>query len=101
MLDVIIAGAGPAGSIAATVLARAGARVLLVDREEFPRDKLCGDTLNPGAVRILAELGLVGGPLATARPLAGMLVTGPRACVRATYGEGIVGLGITRGALDA
>jgi flavin-dependent dehydrogenase len=57
MLDVLIAGAGPAGSIAGWVLARAGARVLIVDREAFPRPKLCGDTLNPGAIALLASLG--------------------------------------------
>ena len=57
MVDVLIAGAGPAGSIAAIRLARAGARVLLVDRARFPRDKLCGDTLNPGALRLLDRAG--------------------------------------------
>ena len=46
MFDVIVCGAGPAGAVAATVLARGGARVLLVDRARFPRDKLCGDTIN-------------------------------------------------------
>ena len=66
MLDVLIAGAGPAGSVAATLLARAGARVLIVDRETFPRDKLCGDTLNPGVVKLLQSIDLWGGPLATA-----------------------------------
>jgi len=66
MLDVIIAGAGPAGSVAATLLARAGARVLIVDRETFPRDKLCGDTLNPGVVKLLQSIDLWGGPLASA-----------------------------------
>ena len=58
MYDVIICGAGPAGSVAATVLARGGARVLLLDRARFPRDKLCGDTMNPGTVAILRRLGL-------------------------------------------
>ena len=68
MLDVLIVGAGPAGSIAALVLARAGARVLVIDREKFPRHKLCGDTLNPGTVALLASLGLDDGPLKTAVP---------------------------------
>jgi flavin-dependent dehydrogenase len=58
MLDVAVCGAGPAGSIAALVLARAGARVMVFDRAAFPRDKLCGDTLNPGALAILDRLGL-------------------------------------------
>jgi flavin-dependent dehydrogenase len=100
MLDVLIAGAGPAGSIAALVLARAGARVLIVDREVFPRDKLCGDTLNPGAVAFIASLGLSGGPLATARTIHGMRVTGPTASVCGRYGDGIVGLAIARRDLD-
>jgi len=101
MLDVLIAGAGPAGSIAALVLARAGARVLIVDRETFPRAKLCGDTLNPGAVTLLESLGLRAGPLASARPLAGMLISGPHVRVVARYAPGRVGLAITRRDLDA
>jgi flavin-dependent dehydrogenase len=101
MLDVIIAGAGPAGSVAALVLARAGARVVIVDREVFPRDKLCGDTLNPGALGLLASLGLTGGPLAAARPLAGMLISGPHVSVRARYGGDVAGRALTRRDLDA
>jgi flavin-dependent dehydrogenase len=100
MLDVIIAGAGPAGSLAALVLARAGARVVLIDREPFPREKLCGDTLNPGAVRLLASVGLTGGPLATALRLRGMRLTGPGAEVTADYGGNRVGLAIRRRDLD-
>ena len=87
MLDVLIAGAGPAGAMAALVLARAGARVVLIDREQFPRDKLCGDTLNPGAVRLLESFGLTGGVLDKAVRLSGMRLTGPRASVRAVYGR--------------
>jgi flavin-dependent dehydrogenase len=101
MLDVIVAGAGPAGSIAGLLLARAGVRVLLVDRAVFPREKLCGDTLNPGALAFLSNLGLHGGPLERARPLTGMLLTGAHAKVRAEYGPGIVARAITRYELDA
>lgn len=101
MIDALIAGAGPAGSIAGLVLARAGARVVIVDRETFPRPKLCGDTLNPGAVALLESLGLIGGPLASARRLAGMLVSGPRRQVTARYTHGRFGLAITRRDLDA
>jgi flavin-dependent dehydrogenase len=100
MLDVIVAGAGPAGSLAALTLARLGARVLLVDRDAFPRDKLCGDTLNPGAVQWLADRGLRGGPLETARRLAGMRVSGPGAEVEARYGSGVAALALPRADLD-
>ena len=101
MIDAIVAGAGPAGSIAALLLARAGARVVLIDRETFPRDKLCGDTLNPGAVAHLRALGLEGGPLEGAFPLGGMRVTGPGAGVSAAYGAGVAGLALRRRDLDA
>ncbi len=100
MLDVLIAGAGPAGSIAALVLARAGMRVLLVDRAVFPRDKLCGDTVNPGALALLAGLGLAGGPLAQAQPLSGMRITGPWSNIQARYGDGVVGRVLPRRDFD-
>src|SRR5262245_1104119 len=51
--DAIVVGAGPAGSTAALRLARAGAHVLLIDRERFPRDKPCGGGLTYRAVRQL------------------------------------------------
>jgi len=51
--DAIVVGAGPAGSTAAFRLCRAGARVLLLDRERFPRDKPCGGGLTYRAVRQL------------------------------------------------
>lgn len=55
--DVVIVGAGPAGSAAATVLARAGRGVVVVDRARFPRDKCCGDGLTTLALRELEHLG--------------------------------------------
>lgn len=55
--DVIISGAGPAGATAASLLARRGLRVLLIDRQAFPRDKICGDGLTPGTVQLLLDLG--------------------------------------------
>jgi flavin-dependent dehydrogenase len=51
--DAIVVGAGPAGSTAAFRLSSAGARVLLLDRERFPRDKPCGGGLTYRAVREL------------------------------------------------
>lgn len=56
--DVLIVGAGPAGSAAATWAARSGFDVLLVDASEFPRDKTCGDGLTPRAVAELQALGM-------------------------------------------
>jgi geranylgeranyl reductase family protein len=56
--DVAIAGGGPAGAAAAITLARAGRRVVLVDKARFPRDKYCGDGLTAGALRQLEGLGL-------------------------------------------
>jgi geranylgeranyl reductase family protein len=47
LFDVAVIGAGPSGSSAAITLAQMGFQVLLIDRAKFPRDKLCGDFLNP------------------------------------------------------
>jgi flavin-dependent dehydrogenase len=78
-IDVLVAGAGPAGSATATLLARAGFSVVLVDRAAFPRDKACSEYMSPEAVRILARLGVVESlEKAGAFPLAGMKVIGPR-----------------------
>jgi geranylgeranyl reductase family protein len=56
--DVIVVGAGPAGASAAYFLAEAGIDVLLVDREVFPRQKVCGDGLASRALVILERMGL-------------------------------------------
>ena len=57
-VDVVVVGAGPAGAAAATTLARAGVDTLVVDKATFPRDKICGDGLTTGALRLLDGLGL-------------------------------------------
>ncbi|GAB3479793.1 geranylgeranyl reductase family protein [Amycolatopsis cihanbeyliensis] len=56
--QVIVVGAGPAGSTVATYLARAGIDVLLLEKTTFPRDKVCGDGLTPRGVKQLIDLGL-------------------------------------------
>lgn len=56
--DVIVVGAGPAGSTTAYYLARAGLDVLLLEKTGFPREKVCGDGLTPRAVRALVAMGL-------------------------------------------
>src|SRR5690242_20158868 len=56
--DVAIIGGGPAGSSCAAFCARAGLRTLILDREKFPREKVCGDCLNPSCWPVLKRLGL-------------------------------------------
>lgn len=56
--DAIVVGAGPAGSIAARQIARAGKSVLLVDKATFPRSKVCGSCLNATGVSLLERIGL-------------------------------------------
>jgi geranylgeranyl reductase family protein len=56
--DVIVVGAGPAGSSTAIHLARAGLDVLLLEKTTFPREKVCGDGLTPRAVKALVGLGI-------------------------------------------
>lgn len=99
--DVLIVGAGPAGSIAGTILARAGVRVRLIDRATFPRDKLCGDTINPGTMAILKRLDLAGDIDRRALRIDGMVVTGEGGiAIAGRYPPGLSGRAIVRRELD-
>jgi geranylgeranyl reductase family protein len=72
--DVAVIGAGPAGSAAGLVLARAGARVALVDKAAFPRDKACGDLIGPRGLQVLDDLGV---RLGVTERVGDMRVVGP------------------------
>ena len=92
--DVIVVGAGPAGATTAVALARKGYDVLLLDREEFPRDKTCGDAVPAGAIEALWRLGArdkVEAAVARGEfyPLDGMVVLSPRGYeLRAPFADG-------------
>ncbi len=100
--DVIIVGAGPAGSASALLLARYRYRVMLVDKAVFPRDKPCGDYCNPGAAETLDRLGCLHDVLsAGASKIAGMAVYAQDgSSVEAVFPTG-TGLLIPRRRLDA
>src|SRR5678816_1190646 len=58
MRCAIVIGGGPAGSVAALLLARSGWRVTLVEQHRFPRDKVCGECLSALGAEVLTRLGL-------------------------------------------
>ena len=76
--DVLIIGAGPAGSAAAITLGQAGLDVVLVDQHAFPRDKVCGDGLIPDAHQALAKLGLLHEVMQHAQLASHLSCTSPR-----------------------
>ena len=77
-VDVAVIGAGPAGTTAATTLARAGRGVVIFDRASFPRDKCCGDGLTTLALRELEQLGLEPRSVTSWKTVDEVTVRGPR-----------------------
>lgn len=76
--EVVIVGAGPAGSASAILLAERGRSVMLLDKASFPRAKICGEYLSPEAARILDRLGVLKDvDAAGAQPLHGMRIVAP------------------------
>jgi flavin-dependent dehydrogenase len=57
--DVVIVGGGPSGATAAFYLAKAGVKVLIIEKDSFPRDKICGDQIQPHAQHILSDMGVM------------------------------------------
>ena len=101
--DVLVVGAGPAGSAVAATLARDGRDVLLVERRRHPRPKACAEYASPRIVQELARLGVAGWREA-AVPLAGMDVIRNGERVRIGYAQGGVARtawGLDRQAFDA
>jgi geranylgeranyl reductase family protein len=85
-VDVVIAGAGPAGSAAAHTLAAAGADVLVLERAHFPRDKSCGDGITAHAVDLLRDMGVTFERFAgRAIKTYGGLIGGPGGCTFAAH----------------
>lgn len=75
--DVAVIGSGPAGAAAAVRLAERGARVVLLDRARFPRDKVCGDGLLPDAFTPLARLGALAEVRGAAQAVRGIRFQAP------------------------
>jgi menaquinone-9 beta-reductase len=67
-VDVVVVGAGPAGTAAAITARTRGLNVVCIDKAHFPRDKTCGDGLTAGALRLLEQLGVSAADLDATEP---------------------------------
>ena len=103
--DVLVVGAGPAGAAVSILLARQGYRVVLLERETFPRDKACAEYLSPACSPLLKHLGVLEAVLhASPQRLQGMRITNHRgrSCWGRFLQEGqfLYGLALPRLVLD-
>ena len=107
--DVVVVGGGPAGSVAAFQLASTGTSVTLIDRAVFPREKVCGESLSPGALARLGAIGMWQPTTSTtaasphSNPVRGMRIRSPRGTTffgRYKNGQASPGLAIRRTILD-
>jgi menaquinone-9 beta-reductase len=101
--DVVVVGAGPAGSAAAYFLARAGVDVLLLDRAGFPRDKTCGDGLTASAAAVIREMGVLDDLLAAGRRVDRIELVAPggrRVSTPLSGDDGLFALAVPRLLLD-
>jgi len=99
--DLVIVGAGPAGTAAAIEAKRRGLTVWLLDKKQFPRDKTCGDGVSSGAGKILKDMGI---PLESgtlrARTLSGVSIEGPAGTERTYIAEESSGMAFTSRRMD-
>src|SRR6476660_3008561 len=106
LFDAVIVGAGPSGSATAIGLARRGYDVALIDKQNFPREKLCGDFINPINWGVFADLGVADRVLAAPHgEVTGFRITNcsgreAEARFRLRELEPSMGLGLRRAALD-
>ena len=99
--EIVIIGGGPAGLAAATILGRKGVRVIVLDRQSLPADKVCGEGIMPPGVSILSEIGAL--PLISsedAHPFAGISYRTTRGAQAKADFESGPGRGIRRTALS-
>lgn len=101
-VDVVIVGAGPAGSAAAFFLASAGHSVALLDRRSFPREKPCGEGILPAGVAVLERMGVLPALAAAgARPFRGIRYHSPGGrSADGMFPKGARGFGVRRHVLD-